>query len=59
MLRWAATFLIISIVAAFFGFGGVAGTSADIARVLFYVFIAVFLVSLVTGLVSRGPNVKL
>lgn len=52
MLRWAMGFLILALVAALFGFGGLAATSAGIAQVLFYLFLLVFLVTLVLGLVS-------
>jgi uncharacterized membrane protein YtjA (UPF0391 family) len=38
-----------------FGFGGVASTAAGIAQVLFFIFVIVFLVALVMGLVSRRP----
>lgn len=50
MLKWAFIFLIIAIVAALFGFGGIAATSAGIAQVLFYIALAIFLVMLVMGL---------
>jgi uncharacterized membrane protein YtjA (UPF0391 family) len=52
MLRWAAVFFIISIIAAIFGFGGVADAASDIAQVLFFVFIVMFAVMLVAGLVT-------
>ncbi len=52
MLRWAAGFFIIAIIAAIFGFGGIASGSAEIAKIIFFVFLAVFLVSLVVGTVS-------
>jgi uncharacterized membrane protein YtjA (UPF0391 family) len=52
MLRWAAVFFIISIIAAIFGFGGVANAASDIAQVLFFVFIVIFAVMLVAGLVA-------
>ena len=52
MLRWALGFLVLAIVAAFFGFGGVAATSAGIAKTLFYVFVVIFLLTFVFGLVS-------
>jgi uncharacterized membrane protein YtjA (UPF0391 family) len=55
MLGWALTFLVIAIIAAIFGFGGIAGTAAGIAQVLFYIFIAIFVISLLFGLVRRGP----
>jgi uncharacterized membrane protein YtjA (UPF0391 family) len=53
MLRWAIIFLVVALVAALLGFGGIAGTAASIAVVLFWVFIAItvvlFLVSLLGG----------
>jgi uncharacterized membrane protein YtjA (UPF0391 family) len=53
MLRYAAIFLVIALVAALFGFGGIAAGAADIAKILFYIFVAIFLVSLIMGLVRR------
>jgi uncharacterized membrane protein YtjA (UPF0391 family) len=57
MLRWAMGFLILALVAALFGFGGLATASVGIAQILFYLFLLVFLVTLVLGLVSgrRSP----
>ena len=52
MLRWALIFLIISMIAALFGFTAVAGAAAEIARVLFYIFVTIFLVTLVLGLMA-------
>lgn len=52
MLRWALSFLLLAIIAAFFGFGGLADTSAGIAKLLFYLFLIVFLLTFVFGLVS-------
>jgi uncharacterized membrane protein YtjA (UPF0391 family) len=52
MLRWALGFLVLAIVAAFFGFGGVAAASAGIAKTLFYLFLIVFLLTLFFGLVA-------
>lgn len=52
MLRWALGFLIVALVAAFMGFGGVASTSMQIAKTLFYVFLVFFLVALVLSLVA-------
>jgi uncharacterized membrane protein YtjA (UPF0391 family) len=54
MLRWAIGFLIVAIIAAIFGFGGIATGAADIAKVLFFVFLVVFFVSLILGLVRGG-----
>jgi uncharacterized membrane protein YtjA (UPF0391 family) len=45
MLSWALTFLIIALIAAVLGFGGLAGSAAWIAQVLFGLFIILFLVS--------------
>ncbi len=50
LLKWALIFFLISIVAAVFGFTGVSLASADIARILFYIFLVIFLVLLVLGL---------
>jgi uncharacterized membrane protein YtjA (UPF0391 family) len=52
MLRLALFFLVVSLIAALFGFGGIAAASADIARILFFVAIAIFLVLLVAGLMA-------
>jgi uncharacterized membrane protein YtjA (UPF0391 family) len=52
MLRLALLFLVISIVAAVFGFGGISAAAGDIARILFFIFIVVFLVLLVAGLMA-------
>src|SRR6266581_7594496 len=52
LLKWALIFFLISIVAAIFGFGGIAAASADLARILFYIFVVIFLVLLVLGLLA-------
>lgn len=52
MLQAALAFLVLALVAAFLGFGGVAAASAGIAKILFFVFLGVFLISLVAGLVG-------
>jgi len=52
MLPWAGTFLVIALVAAAFGFGGLATGAAGIAKVLFFVFLVVFVISLVMGVLS-------
>ena len=54
MLRWAVGFFIVALIAAAFGFLGVATAAVGIARLLFYVFLILFLVSLVSGLVRRN-----
>lgn len=59
MLRWALGFFIVAIIAAIFGFGGIASGAADLARICFFFFIVVFVVSLIWGLATgrrvRGP----
>ncbi len=58
MLSWAVTFLIIALIAAVLGFGGIAGTAVEIAKILFFVFLLLFVISAVLGLVSgRSPTV--
>jgi uncharacterized membrane protein YtjA (UPF0391 family) len=49
MLYYALVFLLISVIAAAFGFGGIAGTAAEFARILFFVFLVLFVVSLIAG----------
>lgn len=53
MLSWALAFFVIAIIAAIFGFTGIAVGAAEIAKILFVVFVVLFLVSLVAGLLSR------
>lgn len=52
MLRWALGFLIVAIIAAMLGFGGVAAASAGIAKVLFFIFLVGFVITLVIGLAA-------
>ncbi len=50
ILKWAVIMLLVSLVAALFGFTDLAAASADVAKVLFYIFLVIFLVLLVLGL---------
>jgi uncharacterized membrane protein YtjA (UPF0391 family) len=50
LLKWALIFFLISIVAAVFGFTGISMATADIARILFYIFLVIFVVLLILGL---------
>jgi uncharacterized membrane protein YtjA (UPF0391 family) len=52
MLRLALFFFVISLIAALFGFTGIAAASAEIARLLFFIAITLFIVLLVAGLVT-------
>lgn len=49
MLGWALTFLIVAFLAAIFGFGGIAGAATGVAKILFFVAIVLFIVSLIAG----------
>lgn len=52
MLGWAITFFLLAIVAAVFGFGGLAGTFASIAQFLAILFVVLFIASLIYGLIT-------
>jgi uncharacterized membrane protein YtjA (UPF0391 family) len=54
LLHYAVVFLIIALIAAAVGFGGVAGVAMEGARLLFWVFIVLFIVSLLGGVARRG-----
>ena len=54
MLRWALLFLAVAIVAGIFGFAGVMVAAAGIAKLLFYVFLVLFVVSLAMSVVNRA-----
>ncbi len=53
MLYYAALFLIIALIAALFGFGGIAASAVGIAQILFYIFLALALISLLTGVLRK------
>lgn len=57
MLNWVITFFVLAVLAAILGFGGLAGTFADIAQFLAILFVILFVVSLLFGLVS-GRKVR-
>jgi uncharacterized membrane protein YtjA (UPF0391 family) len=54
MLNYAIVFLLISLVAGILGFGVISGTAATIAKVLFIIFLVLFIISFVRGL--RTPS---
>ncbi len=54
LLHYAVIFLIVALVAAFLGFGGLAGTAMSGAQMLFWVAIVLFVVSAIVGLVRRA-----
>jgi len=49
MLHWSLIFLVIALIAAVLGFGGLAGTAVGIAKILFFVFLIIWLVSFLLG----------
>ena len=53
MLGWVVTFLIVALIAGVLGFGGVAGASIEIAKIIFFIAVILFLVSAIVG-VARG-----
>ncbi|MCB1555241.1 MAG: DUF1328 domain-containing protein [Xanthomonadales bacterium] len=54
MLYYAIVFFVIALLAAVFGFGGIAGAATGIAKILFFVFLVLFVISLLVG---RRPRV--
>ncbi len=56
MLQLALTFLVIALIAAAFGFGGIAGAAAGFAQILFFLFLVLFVVALIFGHV-RTPTI--
>lgn len=52
MLNWMITFFILAVLAAIFGFGGLAGTFAEIAKFIAVVFVVLFVASLLYSLVT-------
>ncbi len=55
MLGWAITFLVVALIAALFGFGGIASASVGIAQILFFIFLVLFVVMLVLR-ATRGST---
>ena len=55
MLYWAAVFFIVALIAAVLGFGGIAAGAASIAKILFFIFLIAFVVSLLMGVFRRAP----
>ncbi|WP_421999031.1 DUF1328 domain-containing protein [Reyranella sp.] len=54
MLYWALMFLVVALIAALFGFGGIASSAAGMAQILFVVALVLFLVSLFAGFMRRN-----
>ncbi len=56
MLYWALVFFLVAILAAIFGFGGITAAALAISRILFFVFLVLFVISLVFGLRGRRSS---
>lgn len=56
MLYYSAAFFVIAIIAAMFGFGGIADGATSIAKVLFFIFLVLFALSVIAGLFRRGRD---
>lgn len=56
MLGWTLFFLVFALIAAAFGFGGIAAASAGVAKILFFVFLVLFLASLVLGFARKADE---
>lgn len=56
MLKWSATFFIIAIIAAVFGFTGIAQGAAEVAKIIFFIFVVLFLGALILGATIFGKK---
>jgi len=54
MLYYALVFFVIALVAALFGFGGIAAGAVGIAKILFYVFVVMAVATFIFGLIRRN-----
>ncbi|HSW75590.1 MAG TPA: DUF1328 family protein [Candidatus Saccharimonadales bacterium] len=59
LLSWVVIFLVVALIAGFFGFGGVASDSAWIAKVLFFIFLVLFLIAWMQDMGYLGSDMKL
>ncbi len=51
LLKWALIFFVVALIAAAFGFTGIAAGAASIAKILFYLFLGIFVVLLIAGII--------
>ncbi len=58
MLRWVFVFLVVALIAGVLGYSGIAGDFMYLAKILFYVFVVVFLASLIYGLIARRHTLR-
>jgi uncharacterized membrane protein YtjA (UPF0391 family) len=58
MIGWAVTFLLVALIAAILGFGGIAGFAVEIAKIIFFVAIILFVISAVVAMIrGRAPPI--
>jgi len=57
MLRWTLVFMVLGLIAGVFGFSGLEGTFVEFARIFFFVFLVLFVVSFLFGRRAGGPVV--
>ncbi|WP_272009433.1 DUF1328 domain-containing protein [Roseovarius sp. ZX-A-9] len=56
MLYWTAIFFIITLIAGAFGFVAAASASAGIAKILFFIFLALFVLSLIASIIKHARS---
>lgn len=54
MLHYSIVFFVIALIAAVFGFGGIAAGAVEIGKILFFIFVVLAVVSFITSLVRKG-----
>jgi len=54
MLRYALIFFVVALIAGALGFGGIAGAAAGMAKIVFYIFVALLLFSLISNLLKKA-----
>ncbi len=57
MFNWAVFFLVVALIAALFGFGGIAGSAVGFAKILFFVGLVLFLLTTVAGFIQGRTRV--
>lgn len=53
MLHYSVIFLVVALIAAIFGFGGIASGAVEIAKILFFIFAAMAIIGFVVGLINK------
>lgn len=60
MLNWTISFLIVAIIAGILGFTGIVGVAVEMARIIFFVSITLWLVAIIYNLLrGKGPNAEI